>query len=105
MLGPFRVEAVCLHSLVIVKHEVNNVLSTNRDTRAPQTERSSPVTTLSARQQDEKEHKHRLQLSQRKLNTVKVKKTINSNVTPEYTVNKFVRLVGTGDSFWYIVRR
>lgn len=57
-LRPCCVEAARTHLLVIDEHGTDNVDSTDRDTRAPQTRRSDPVDICRARQQNKKYHKN-----------------------------------------------
>lgn len=99
------VEVVCPSLLVSDKRRIGNDVSADRATRAQYTERPDLTNYSSTRQQNSKSPKAGLQSAQCELNTGSLEEAQQSNVTLEYTVDRIVKHVGTGENMRYVVRR
>lgn len=102
-LGPFHVKPLCAHSLVNDERGIYNVVSTDCATQAPQTEHLVFTDNSSTRQKGKEDLKVSPRSAQCKLDTAKSGSAKWDNVTPEYTVEKIIRHVGTGENIWYVV--
>lgn len=85
------------------KQRFESFVLTDHAKQMPHLGRSQSIFNHCTRQKDGKGNKTRLQYTQRELIAIKAKETKVDNVTPEFTVYKIVRHVGTGDDIWYVV--
>lgn len=89
--------------LVSDKHRIDSVASTDHATKASHSKHSHAADNHHKRQQDKKDAKVYQQSVRCKTDTAEANDTKHGSVTSEYTVDKIVKHVTTGDNIWCVV--